>query len=232
MLPFHEIYRRGRTNRSEVIAVYTYEPVSPFDKNDALQRFGKLKVEATSFTISAPVDNLEVAAMLYNLATGEEQRILEEVYDVKPFNIQTITLERIFIDKLFAAEAYTRHASVNSKAFEASKHIYDLAVIAEHPKIKSLYSDTDKLKHLLDIRMKEELGRLDGIPGVAPTEFTFFTQVSKNKDIRKAYSIMQNQYVLRNQDRIEFETAMKVLTKIHSHLLENSAWVDYYDDCR
>lgn len=63
----------------------------------------------------------------------------------------------------------------------------------------------------------------DGLPGVAPTEFTFFTQVSKNKDIRKAYSIMQNQYVLRNQDRIEFETAMKVLTKIHSHLLENTA---------
>lgn len=38
---------------------------------------------------------------------------------------------------------------------------------------------------------------------------------------------MQNQYVLRNQDRIEFETAMKVLTKIHSHLLDNSAWADY-----
>ena len=43
---------QGRTNRSEVIAVYTYDPVTVFEENDALQRFGKLKVEATSFTIS------------------------------------------------------------------------------------------------------------------------------------------------------------------------------------
>ena len=35
---------QGRTNRSEVIAVYTYDPISAFDKNDILQRFGKLKL--------------------------------------------------------------------------------------------------------------------------------------------------------------------------------------------
>ncbi len=40
---------QGKTNRSEVIAVYTYDPITAFDADDALQRFGKLKVEATSF---------------------------------------------------------------------------------------------------------------------------------------------------------------------------------------
>ena len=98
-------YFKGKTNRSEVIAVYTYYPITAFDADDVLQRFGKLKVEATSFTISEPVDSLEISAMLYNLATEEQKKILETVYDVKPFFIQTITLERIFVDKLFAAEA-------------------------------------------------------------------------------------------------------------------------------
>ena len=46
--------------------------------------------------------------MLYDLATEEQRRILETVYEVSPFNIQTITMERIFVDKLFAAEAYVR----------------------------------------------------------------------------------------------------------------------------
>lgn len=46
-----------------------------------------------------------------------------------------ITLERIFVDKLFATEEYVRQSSVNHRAFEAAKHIYDLAVIADHPKI-------------------------------------------------------------------------------------------------
>lgn len=63
----------GKTNRSEVIAVYTYEPVTSYDADDALQRFGKLKIEATSFTISEPVERLEISSMLYDFATEEQK---------------------------------------------------------------------------------------------------------------------------------------------------------------
>lgn len=106
--------------------------------------------------------------MLYDLATEEQQRILETVYEVSPFNIQTITMERIFVDKLFAAEAYVRKSSVEHRAFEAAKHIYDLAVLSHNPKIELLMADPAQMEHLLDIRLEEEAGRLDGIPGVAP----------------------------------------------------------------
>ena len=137
---------QGRTNRSEVISVYTYEPISAFDRDDALQRFGKLKVEATSFTISEPVESMEVSAMLYDLATEDQKRILETVYEVSPFQILTIAMERIFIDKLFAAEAYVRKASDPHRAFEAAKHIYDLVVIAENPKVSKLMKMPEQLK--------------------------------------------------------------------------------------
>lgn len=222
---------QGKTNRSEVIAVYTYEPITAFDENDMLQRFGKLKVEATSFTVSEPVDNLEVSSMLYNLATEEQKKILETVYNVKPFFIKTITLERIFVDKLFAAEAYVRNSSIKQRAFEAAKHIYDLAVIAHHPKISLLLSDSNKLKHLLEIRMEEEQRRLDGIPGIAPTEFTFFTRARDNKEVIEAYETMQNQYVLREEDRIKFETAVDDLLYIKDLLSKNPAWVNYNSIC-
>lgn len=178
---------QGRTNRSEVISVYTYDPATAYDSNDALQRFGKLKIEATSFTISEPVDTLEVSAMLYDLATEEQRRILETVYEVSPFNIQTITMERIFVDKLFAAEAYVRKSSVEHRAFEAAKHIYDLAVLSHNPKIELLMADPAQMEHLLDIRLEEEVGRLDGIPGVAPSEFTFFRSAKDNADVQRAY---------------------------------------------
>lgn len=215
---------QGKTNRSELISIYTYEPVTAYDRGDALQRFGKLKVEATSFTISEPVERLVVYTMLYDLASDEQKKILRDVYDVKPFDVQTITLERIFIDKLFAAEAYVRNSSVEHRAFEAAKHIYDLAVMEEHPKIVQLLSDTAQMEHLLKIRMEEELERLDGIPGVAPNEFSFFTQAGNNTDVRKAYDIMQNQYVLRTCDRIDFDTASSVLGHIQDKLLDNPAW--------
>ena len=217
----------GRTNRSEIIAVYTYEPITSYDVNDSLQRFGKLKIEATSSTISEPVESLEISAMLYDLATDEQKHILTTQYDVKPFSIQTISLERIFIDKLFAAEAYMRKSSDPHRAFEAAKHIYDLAVIADYEKITALFLNEDQMKRLLDIRITEERERLDGIPSVMPSEFTFFTAAENNREVRKAYEVMQNQYVLRDCDRIDFENALSALANIEKKLKSNPAWNNY-----
>jgi hypothetical protein len=214
----------GKTNRSEVISVYKYDPLTVFDADDALQRFGRLKIEATSFTISEPVENLEIAPIIYDLATSKQKIILQSQYAVMPFLIRTITLERIFIDKLFAAESYVRKSENTHKAFEAAKHIYDLAVMEKHPKIISLLSDVQKMKELLDIRMSEEKERLDGIPYVNPYEFNFFTEAAENASVQYAYSTMQRQYVFRVQDRIEFEAACKNLKELQAKLLENSAW--------
>ena len=215
----------GRTNRSEVISVYNYQPLAAYDSNDALQRFGKLKVEATSFTISEPVEALEITAMLYDLALPEQKRILREVFEVAPFTVQTITMERIFVDKLFAAEAYVRRSQEGHRAFEAAKHIYDLAVLAEQPQILDLLSDAQQLEYLLHIRLEEEQARLDGIPGVLPVEFGFFTQAADNQNVRKAYAIMQNQYVLNDNDRIDFNKAMQALDDLQAKLLANPAWL-------
>ncbi len=215
---------QGYTNRSEVISVYSYQPITDYDKDDVLQRFGKLKIEATSFTISEPVTDMLVAAMVYELATSEQRAILEEMYDVRPFSVQTITLERIFIDKLFAAEAYVRKVEVRGRAFEAVKHIYDLAVMGTLSKIKELMKSEDQVKHLLEIGMTEELGRLDGIPGVLPVEFTFFDDIRDNKLVINAYDIMQRQYVFRECDRIPYVDAQEALKRIKESLKENMAW--------
>lgn len=210
----------GKTNRSEVKTVYRYITVVTYDENDLLQCFGTVKVEATSFTISEPVKSLEIAPLIYENASEGQKRILENVYNVNPFIVQTITLERIFIDKLFAAEVYVSNSSIEQKAFETAKHIYDLSIMSAHAKIKHLLSDTEQMKYLLDIRMNEEMERLVGIPGVKPKEFTFFDNVYHNTDVRKAYKVMHKQYVLRDDDEINFETAVGSLNFINEALKE------------
>ncbi|MBR3196587.1 MAG: nucleotidyl transferase AbiEii/AbiGii toxin family protein [Clostridia bacterium] len=217
----------GRTNRSEIISVYSYHPVALYDENDVLQRFGKLKVEATSFTISEPVKDLEVTPMIYDFATQNERDVLMKKYDVAPFNIKTITLERIFIDKLFAAEAYTRRSYEPSKAFEAAKHIYDLSVLIQQPDIQALIADEKQIQRLLDIRVEEEINRLDGISGIMPYEFSFFNECQNDRAIRHAYAIMQTQYVFRPEDRIEYDEAIESLHVIDTRLKENRAWMMY-----
>ena len=212
------------SHRSEVIAVYEYEPVSVFDADDALQRFGKVKVESTSFTISEPVSDLEVSYMIYDLATEQERAILTDVFGIKPFIVKTITLERIFVDKLFATEAYVLRSDIPHRAFEAAKHIYDLAFMVNQESIIKLLSTNELLKRLLSIRIAEERKRLDGIPDVLPKDFTFFESVAHNSAVKDAYKIMQNQYVLRDVDRIEFDAAISKINQIRILLEENIAW--------
>ena len=103
-----------RTSRKEleddrkgsITAVYDYAPLVGIDSDDPLQRFGYVKVEGTSFTVSEPFTPLEIEPILYTYATEEQRQILQAQYDVGPFRINTIRLERIFADKIFAAEFY------------------------------------------------------------------------------------------------------------------------------
>ena len=215
----------GRSNRSEVISYYYYEPVVEYDTNDVLQRFGKVKVEATSFTISEPYESMRVVPIIYENAEPSQQAILAEQFDVTPFEILTMTMERIFVDKLFAAEAYTRNADKEHRAFEASKHIYDLAVILSEDRIAALFENEELLARLLSIRLTEEQKRLDGIPGILPKDFIFFADACNNPHIKKAYATMQNQYVLVAKERIELEEAGIKMLQLKDKLEKCSAWL-------
>ena len=217
----------GKTNKSVIISVYDYDPVTVYDENDALQRFGRLKIEATSFTISEPVESLEIAPMIYNYANSEQKAILESQYGVRPFSIKTISLERAFIDKLFAAEAYTRASKEPHRAFEAAKHIYDLSVMSKLQRIQALFDDDELMTRLLDIRMEEEAGRLDGIPEVTPQQFSFFSDITDNNDVMIAYDTMQNQYVLTAADRIPYNDALNAINIIFEELQKCHAWTHY-----
>ena len=216
----------GITHRSEVITTYIYEPVTNYDTDDSLQRFGRVKIEATSFTIGEPVTSMEIAPLIYELATEEERRILESQYDIKPFGIKTITMERIFVDKLFAAESYVRKSESEHRAFEAAKHIYDLTVMENQPKIAALLQNEEELKKLLAIRLTEEKERRDGISDVLPGDFTFFTQAAQDKNVCDAYEKMLRQYVMRNEDRINLAEVNSSLGRIEAKLLKNPAWLE------
>ena len=215
------------THRSEVISQFTYDPVVKYAENDALQRFGNVKVEATSFTISEPIEPLTVSALLYELANEDERKSLRELYDMEPFVVQAITAERLFVDKIFAAEAYVRDSKNPKRAFEAAKHIYDLAVMAQLPRIQHLLSDESTMKMLLDVRMREEKNRLDGIPNVKPSEFILFRQAKVDLPTQEAYEKMLSQYVFQEKDRFDYRAAMDALESIGTRLMERSVWKNY-----
>jgi hypothetical protein len=90
----------NENKKDSITCIYNYESVLGSNQEDPLQRFGRIKVESTAFTISEPHELLEIEPMVYELADPNQKEILSKSYNVAPFLIDTIKLERIFMDKV------------------------------------------------------------------------------------------------------------------------------------
>lgn len=147
---------RETNTKGSITSVYEYHPVTKIDVDDALQRFGYVKVEATSFTVSEPVESLMVAPLLYIEASGEQKVILHDHYDVVPFEVKTIKMERIFADKILAAEFNYQRQML----FDVSKHLYDLTLMMKTQRISALLTQRDELHKMLEYKRREEQNRI------------------------------------------------------------------------
>jgi len=105
-LPRTEKKALESNQRGAITCLYDYQSVSGDFLSDPLQRFGHVKVEATSFTVSEPFAPLQIAPLIYDKADNAQMATLRDEYGVMPFSLNTIRLERIFVDKVFASEFY------------------------------------------------------------------------------------------------------------------------------
>ena len=222
-LPRLKAHKKEKNFRSEALMVYGYSPRVNYEANDRLERFGEIQIEATTFTISEPTEALEVESLIYDNAPENIKNTLEEFHMCR-FEVMAISLERMFIDKLFAAEAYVKRSHHEDRTMEASKHIYDLIVLADHGRIKRLFQDEELMEQLLQIQMKEEIGRIHGASGIAPRNFKFFEEIIGNKKMEKGFQTMQDIYVFKDEDKISFHEAVEKISCLKNDLNGNKAW--------
>lgn len=189
--------------RGSITCLYVYDSLYQLDEDDALQRFGKVKVEATSFTVSEPTQGIEIAPHLYELCGEDRRKILRENYDVQPFIVQTISLERIFIDKVF----------------DVAKHIYDLTVLMGNEKIKTFLADKDEVARIVALKRKEELNRKGGVDAsLAIKDFSYFDGLKDDKNFAVEFERMQRTYVLIQSDKIALSEAMEAIRDLRQLL--------------
>ncbi|NNJ31382.1 nucleotidyl transferase AbiEii/AbiGii toxin family protein [Lacrimispora defluvii] len=208
---------RESNQKGSITSVYEYVPVTAVDSADALQRFGYVKVEATSFTISEPVEVLEISPLLYSEATSEQRRILESAYGVKPFPVQTIKLERIFADKILAAEFYYQRRML----FDTAKHLYDLAIMMEQERIRTLLSAPEELTAMLAYKRKEERERIGSDLSEKPfSQFTLFDAIGTDAELTAAFSKMQEIYVFSQEDILSPAQLSESMAALNQTLLQ------------
>jgi len=88
----------------------------------------------------------EITKKQINSILGEELEGKLNGYDIKPFKINVLSLERIFVEKLFAIKSLFDKEILNSK----TRHLYDVYMLINTAEIKALVKNTEKLKEILE----------------------------------------------------------------------------------
>ena len=201
--------------KGSITSVYEYQPVTKIDVDDALQRFGYVKVEATSFTISEPVESLMVLPLLYSEATTEQQSILHDSYDVFPFEVKTIKMERIFADKILAAEFYYHRQML----FDVAKHLYNLTLLMNTKRIAALLAREDELLKMLEYKRREEQHRIGSDLAEKPfDEFQLFKALENDTKLQATFAEMQRVYVFIDADIIPYAEVIKQMSQLYEVL--------------
>jgi predicted nucleotidyltransferase component of viral defense system len=204
----------NENRKGSITSVYRYKSVVNIDSEDALQRFGRVKVEATSFTVSEPYEPMPIAPILFNMATDEQKEILRNTYEVGPFAIATIKLERIFVDKVFAAEFYFLRESY----FDVAKHLYDLVVLLQNNKIKAMLLDKELVEKMIGFKRKEEQLRTGSELADKPiNQFSYLQTGMNNAGLIREFTRMQEIYVFSAEHIItkdELQKSIKALAVI------------------
>jgi len=192
--------------KGSITSIYNYNSVVDIDSKDELQRFGRVKVEATSFTISEPFEPMLISPILFDKAIAEQKIILVNNYEVRAFEIATIKLERIFVDKIFAAEFYYLRESY----FDVAKHLYDLVVLLKNKKIKDMLLNKEILDQMISLKRKEEQLRIGSELADKPIKkFSYFRTGINNERLIKEFSRMQEIYVFNDEHIIPVDELQK-----------------------
>ena len=200
--------------KGSITSFYKYD--SLFSLNE-LFKSERIQIEATSFTVSEPVSTYTIEPLVYKYATDKEKTILKEKYKISEFEIEIIKLERIFIDKIFAAEFYYERGMYE----DVSKHLYDISIMIKNEDIKKLLKNKSELNKLIGYKRKEEQSRLGGISESKEIKNFDYMKLNFTNDLINAFNKMQRIYVLDDESIItidDVKDTIKTLLEVFSNL--------------
>lgn len=200
--------------KQSVTAYYKYNTFFENEGNQ-LHRAGEIQVEATSFTVSEPIEIHKIEPILYRYANEKEREILAKEFDIAPFEIKVQKLERIFIDKLFAAELYFE----KEMYMDLSKHLYDLTILFETKRIQEFFNNIKEFEKIIKYKREEEIYRKGGVDKNLKIKDFGYLNTEYNDDMLKAFKLMQDKYIFKDEYRITIEEAKDVLNEIRDRII-------------
>jgi len=167
--------------------------------------------------VSEPLTALEIEPIIFTHSTKEQKQILSEQYGVVPFSIHTIKLERIFADKIFAAEFYYN----KEMYFDVAKHVYDVGIMMDLPTIQIMLKNKEVFLQMLGYKRLEETRRTgSNLANRSFEDFRLLNEIGSNNHLVRDYEKMQKNYVYSEKDVLSFEYITSQWNKLKNILLK------------
>ena len=126
-------------------------------------------------------------------------------------------MERIFADKVLAAEFYYQRQML----FDVAKHLYDLTLMMKTERIAALLTQQDELLKMLEYKRREEQNRIGSDLAQKPfADFLLFKALETDAKLQATFAEMQRVYVFNDADIIPFEEVIKQMSKFYGILQE------------
>lgn len=107
----------------------------------------KIKLEIGSSVRPDPYDKKTIKTYIQEYLEYIENNEAIEKYELNPITLNTLRIERTFIDKVMAVKRHACCGSLQSKV----RHIYDVVMLYDMPEIQHLLQNKKELKRLLSL---------------------------------------------------------------------------------
>lgn len=178
----------------------------------------KVKIEIGSSVRPEPYSKKSLKSYIHEYLekVGDVEAIAE--FGLKEVTINTLAVERTFIDKLMAVKRHALCGTLKNKV----RHIYDVVRLYQLPEIQSFLNNEQELKRILDLTKRTDSHYLEkrNLPqDYNPLgEYAFESWVNKfDDDIRSIYENLHND-LLYTDEKQDFSVAVKCFREINGLL--------------
>ena len=192
-------WENAKSRRDYNCYTFKYLPIEGFVPESLIEG---VKMEMVLGSISFPTVEMEVDSYIYQVLKVDNMDFIKE-YELEPFTMKIQSIERTFIDKVFALCDYYIKDDVNMH----SRHIYDLYMLL--PKITL----DNSFKQLLEEVRVERLK----MPKMCPAAEDcvninkLLQEIVDKKIFEKDYEEITSYF---QKDRVDYNDAISVIAKI------------------
>ena len=190
---------KGRSRRDYNCYVFQYTPIEGYVPESLIDG---VKMEVVLSSIAFPTVDMEVDSYIYQVLKQENMDLVE-LYELQPFTMTIQSLERTFIDKVFAICDYYIKGDFNKH----SRHIYDLYML-----FSKITFDNNFKKLVKEVRIERQKK-----PEMCPSSLkgvdinNLLGEIIDKAVFEKDYEAITSYF---QKTRIEYDKAIEALKKV------------------